>query len=198
MQFFEDLGALVERRWRGENYDENAFPAVAAEALAETAPSEHLDPWDVIRWVHQSNALPAQQDLPASFGDPPITLYAGPRFHIDIYFWLDGTTNIHQHGFCGAFQVALGSSLHSSYSFDQDREISAHFSVGRIALEHVELLKKGDIRRILPGREFIHSLFHLERPSATVTIRTYSTPGGPQYKYLKPYFAVDPFFTDAS
>jgi hypothetical protein len=94
--------------------------------------------------------------------------------------------------------VALGSSIHSRYSFDQEREINAHFSTGKMALENVELLKKGDTRRILPGHEFIHSLFHLDRPSATITIRTYSTPGGPQYKYLKPYFAVDPFFTEAS
>lgn len=198
MQFFETLGALVEQRWRRENYDENAFPAVASEALEQMAPSEHLDPWDVIRWVHNSNTLPPQQDLPASFGNPPITLYDGPRFHIDIYFWLDGTTSIHQHGFCGAFQVALGSSLHSRYTFGEEREINAHFSVGKTVLENVELLKQGDTRRILPGREFIHSLFHLERPSATITIRTYSTPGGPQYKYLKPHFAIDPFFGEAS
>src|SRR5262249_25955269 len=121
MQFFEDLGALIERRWRGENYDENAFPVVASEALAETTPSERIDPWDIIPWPPHRNSLPAHRPPPAIFGAPPITLYAGPRFHIDIYFWLDGTTSIHQHGFCGAFQVALGSSLHSSYSFDEDR-----------------------------------------------------------------------------
>jgi hypothetical protein len=198
MQFFEDLGALVERRWRSENYDENAFPELASEALAETVPSERFDPWDVIRWVHNSNTLPAQQDPAATFGNPPITLYAGPRFHIDIYFWLDGTTTIHQHAFCGAFHVALGSSIHCRYSFEEQREINAHFSVGKLALDHVELLRMGDTRRILPRREFVHSLFHLDRPSATITIRTYATPGGPQYKYLKPYFAVDPFFTETS
>jgi len=197
MQFFEDLGALVEQRWRSENYDEDAFPAVASEALEETTPSEQIDPWDIVRWVHHSTALPSQPDLPGTFGNPPITLYAGPRFHIDIYFWLDGTTSIHQHRFCGAFQVALGSSLHSRYSFHQEREINARFSVGKIALERVELLNKGDTRRILPGPDFIHSLFHLDRPSATITIRTYETPGGPQFKYLKPHFAIDPFFADA-
>src|SRR5215471_7871669 len=198
MQFFETLGALVEQRWRRENYDENAFPAVASEALEQMAPSEHLDPWDVIRWVHNSNTLPPQQDLPASFGNPPITLYSGPRFHIDIYFWLDGTTSIHQHGFCGAFHVALGSSIHSRYTFNQDREINAHFSIGSIEFDNVELLKKGDTRRILPGSAFIHSLFHLDRPSATLAVRTYSTPGGPQYNYLKPSVATDPFFTEQS
>src|SRR5215467_1022093 len=174
MQFFENLGALVEQRWRSENYDEDAFPSVASEALEETTPSEQIDPWDIVRWVHHSAALPAQQDLQGTFGNPPITLFAGSRFHIDIYFWLDGTTSIHQ-----------------------EREINARFSVGKIALERVELLNKGDTRRILPGPDFIHSLFHLDRPSATITIRTYETPGGPQFKYLKPHFAIDPFFADA-
>jgi hypothetical protein len=46
---------------------------------------------------------------------------------------------------------------------------------------------------------FIHSLFHLDRPSVTITIRTYKAPGAPvQYSYLKPFLAVNPFFTDAS
>ena len=198
MQFFQDLGELVEQRWRNLNYHEESFPEVAANALDETTQSEDIDPWDIIRWVHHSPTLPLQQDLPASFGNPPITLYSGPRFHIDIYFWLDGTTSIHQHGFCGAFHVALGSSIHSRYTFNQDREINAHFSIGSVEFDNVELLKKGDTRRILPGSEFIHSLFHLDRPSATIAVRTYSTPGGPQYNYLKPSFATDPFFTEQS
>src|SRR4030095_10603662 len=109
------------------------------------------------------------------------------KFHIDIYYWLDGTTTIHQHGFSGAFQVFLGSSVHSQYSFEHERRITPHFSVGRVCLNSVELLKEGDIRTIIPGRRFIHSLFHLDRPSATITIRTYETPSAlPQYDFLKP------------
>ena len=57
--------------------------------------------------------------------------------------------------------------------------------------------RAGGTRKILPGRQYIHSLFHLDRPSATITIRTYENPGAhPQYDYLKPNFAVDPFFRE--
>ena len=199
MQFFHDLGWLAEQRWRDKNYDEGAFPEIAAQALAEMDPNKHVSPWDIVRWVHTNTQLPSQQDVDANFGNPPVTLYAGPRFHIDVYFWLDGTTTIHQHAFCGAFQVLLGSSIHSQYGFKQEQQINAHFAIGEIALDSVQLLKEGDIRRILPGDRYIHSLFHLDRPSATVTIRTYQSPSGyPQFNYLKPCVALHPFYKEQS
>ncbi len=195
MEEFQKLGALIEERWKAQNYSEEVFPDLAAQALAEADLNERVDPWDIIRWVHNSPSLPEQKDLEGRFGDPPITLFAGPRFFIDIYFWLDGTTSIHQHGFTGAFQVLLGSSIHSRYSFREDKILSEHFSVGELKLEEVQLLERKDIRTIRPGRQFIHSLFHLDRPSATITIRTEHTPSAAlQYDYRKPYFALNPFF----
>ncbi len=141
--------------------------------------------------------MPEQRDLPGRFGDPPITLYNSPRFHIDIYFWLDGTTSIHQHAFCGAFQVILGSSLHSSYGFDTKEVINSFTELGSIDLDHCELLNVGDVRKILAGREFIHSLFHLDQPSATIVVRTHRSPLHlPQFDYRKPFLAVDPFFDE--
>jgi hypothetical protein len=197
VQFFADLGSLVEKRWCDKNYDEGSFPDIASQALRESDPSQHVDPWDIIRWCHRTSQLPGQQDVEGKFGDPPLTLYAGPRFHIDVYFWVDGTTEIHQHSFSGAFQVLLGSSIHSQYRFENEQKISARFSVGRVVLNSVECLRVGDVRRILPGRQYIHALFHLDRPSATITVRTYNNPGAqPQYSYHKPYFALDPFFRE--
>ncbi|MGA9773212.1 MAG: hypothetical protein WBV94_29545 [Blastocatellia bacterium] len=195
MQVFQDLGSLIERRWRDEDYCEEIFPEIAERALLEMTPRRQVSPWDIIRWVGTSTELPQQQDVGGAFGNPPITLYNGPGFYIDVYYWLDGTTSIHQHSFSGAFQVFSGSSLHSLYEFEEKRRVNAHFSVGQIALNSVELLKEGDVRQIVPGRPHIHSLFHLDRPSVTITIRTRSTPSAqPQYDYHKPYFAVDPFY----
>ena len=199
MRLFAELGALVEKRWRDKNYSENFFPGIAAQALSEMRLSDRVDPWEIIRWVHATPDLPEQMDLDAKFGNPPLTLFAGPRFYIDIYYWLDGTTTIHQHAFSGAFQVLLGSSVHSKYRFEKDREVNPHFLTGKILLGDVSLLKGGDIREIKPGPQFIHSLFHLERPSVTTTIRTHKAPGAAvQYSYLKPFLAVNRFFTDAS
>jgi len=195
MEEFQKLGAQVEDRWRAENYSEERFPEIAEQALSEADLPARVDPWEIIRWVHTSGSLPHQYDVEGRFGNPPITLFSGPRFYIDVYYWLDGTTSIHQHAFTGAFQVLLGSSIHSRYSFREDKIINEHFSTGTVALEEVQLLKLKDVRAIRPGRNFIHSLFHLDRPSATITIRTEHTPSsGIQYDYRKPHFALDPFF----
>ena len=195
MEEFQKLGALVESRWKAENYSEQLFPEIAAQALVESDLPARVDPWEIIRWVHTADSLPQQFDVDGRFGNPPITLFSGPRFFIDIYYWLDGATTIHQHAFTGAFQVLLGSSIHSRYSFREDKIINEHFSVGELALEEVQLLELKDVRMIRPGRDFIHSLFHLDRPSATITIRTEHTPSAAlQYDYRKPHFAMDPFF----
>lgn len=197
MQPFAELGALVESRWRDENYGEHSFPEIAAAALAESDLTARVDPWEIIRWVHTTPQLPRQQDRKANFGNPPITLFNGARFYIDVYYWLDGTTSIHQHAFSGAFQVLLGSSVHSHYRFDVEREINPHFLLGKMQLQDVSLLTKGNIRTICAGPQFIHSLFHLERPSVTITVRSnHAASAAVQYSYLKPFVAFDPFYEE--
>ena len=47
---------------------------------------------------------------------------------------------------------------------------------------------------ILPGAQFSHSTFHLEKPTVTIVIRTVTNgEARPQYTYLKPFVAYDPF-----
>ena len=195
MQFFEDLGRVVEQRWRDRSYSEESFPSIAAEALGEMDAVSHVNAWDVIRHLQEGVSLPTQKD--DDFSDVPVTMYLGPRFRVDVYFWLDGTTSIHEHSFSGAFQVLMGSSIHSRYEFEGRREVNAHFSAGNVLLKSVEALGVGDVRRILPGGDFIHALFHLERPSVTLTVRTKQTPQAqPQYAYLKPHIGLNPFFNE--
>ena len=198
-EVFQALGAAIESRWRDQNYDEQAFPNIAAEQLAEAELNDRVTAWEAVRWVHSLPQLPIQHDVEGRFGNPPITLYSGRRFHIDIYFWVNGTTDIHQHGFHGAFQVLLGSSIHSRYGFQQEHAISERFLIGQVIFKDSELLKVGDIRKIIAGKEFIHSLFHLDRPSATITVRSHeAVTAQPQYSYLRPHVAYDPFFKQVS
>ena len=198
-EFFRHLGEVVEAMWRKTNYDANAFPKIAAAALAAHQPSGHLEALDLIRSIGNNHSLPSQQDLEADFSNLPITLFVGTRFFIDIYFWLDGTTTIHQHGFAGAFQVLSGSSLHCHYDFVPKQIVNPHFQIGKMSLRKTRLLSHGDIKPIIPGSSYIHSLFHLDRPSATITIRTSGLPTAqPQFSYLKPGIAFDPFFKEPS
>jgi hypothetical protein len=197
MEIFQNLGAKIEQLWRDKNYDESLFPQVAGKALREANVPEKVSGWDVIQWTMNQTYLPDQRDLHASFGDPPITLYNSPRFHIDVYFWLEGTTAVHQHAFCGAFQVLMGSSIHSWYDFDLQEKINLFTEIGNINLKTVDLLTVGDVQEIAAGKEYIHGLFHLDQPSATVVVRTHSSPLHlPQFSYHKPFLAVDPFFEE--
>ena len=199
MELFQKLGAQVEVLWRDKNYDETAFPEIAADALREANLPTKVSAWDVIEWTMAQNFLPEQKDLAGKFGDPPITLYNSPRFHIDVYFWLEGTTAIHQHAFCGAFQVLLGSSLHSWYEFERQESVNTFTEIGNINLKLCELLSVGDTQAIKAGKQYIHGLFHLEMPSATIVVRTHKSPMFlPQFSYYKPFLAIDPFFEEAN
>lgn len=199
MKLFKELGESIEKLWRDENYDEEIFPSIAKKALEEANLPEQITAWEVIEWTLMQTNLPDQKDLNASFGDPPITLFNAPRFHIDVYFWLEGTTATHQHGFCGAFQVLHGSSIHSWYEFDRTEKLNAFTEIGEISLKVCEILEIGDVQEIFAGKQYIHSLFHLEQPSATIVVRTHKSPLHlPQFSYHKPNLAVDPFFNEAN
>jgi hypothetical protein len=195
MQFFKQLGDQIERDWRAKDFNEELFPALAAEALRSACLPEKYTAWQVLEWTLEQTELPRQRDVKANFGDPPITVYSAPRFHIDVYFWFQGTTSIHQHAFCGAFQVMHGSSIHSWYEFDLNDKVNVFCEIGEMRLKSCDLLNVGDVQQILPGRQYIHSLFHLDHPSATIVIRTDKSPLYlPQYDYQKPGLALDPFF----
>jgi len=195
MKVFTELGEQIEDRWRAMDYDETCFPELAADALRRACLPEKVSAWDVLAWTLQQSEMPRQMDVPGRFGDPPITLFVAPRFYIDVYFWFHGTTSMHQHGFCGAFQVLEGSSIHSWYEFETRDAVNSFVQIGDLNLKVCELLKVGDIQEIRAGRQYIHSLFHLDHPSVTIVVRTEKSPLFlPQYDYHKPGLATDPFY----
>jgi hypothetical protein len=195
MELFQKLGEEIEALWRAKNYNEEDLPEIAGEALKQARLPEKVSAWDVLAWTMEQTVLPEQKDARASFGDPPITLYAAPRFHIDVYFWFEGTTAIHQHSFCGAFQVLHGSSIHSWYEWERREAVNTFTETGDMKLKVCELLEVGDIQPIWAGKRYIHSLFHLDQPSATIVVRTDRSPLYlPQFSYHKPHLAIDPFF----
>jgi hypothetical protein len=194
--FFQSLGAEIDAAWRAVDYDETSFPSIATEALERRPPSDNVDPYGAAEWVLRTPVLPRQRLMgDTEFGEPPIHVFDTPKFFIQILYWLDGTTSIHQHGFSGAFHVLAGSSLHSQFEFETTRRINAHLRIGDIRLQSAEILKPGTTQSIFAGGSMIHSLFHLERPSVTVVVRTPSeAESGPQYDYLRPSLALDPFY----
>lgn len=194
--FFEQLGRTVQERWERADFASTRFPAIARAALEERPPVEHVDPAAFVREFLLHDAQPAQTR--SGFGQPEVVVYAHPRFYIQALFWLDGTTDIHQHGFSGAFHVLTGSSIHARFDFAPTRTVAPHFLVGDVRMRTVELLETGRSVTIESGHGFIHSLFHLETPSITVVVRTQHDPGtDPQLNYLPPHVALDPTHHDA-
>jgi hypothetical protein len=194
--YFAELGRTVLQRWKEENFSLPAFPGIAREALETLPPSEAVDLNELIQDFLLSDEQPNQSA--SGFGQPELIVYEHPRFYIQVLFWLDGTTDIHQHEFSGAFHVMEGSSLHSHFEFQNPQPITAHFRLGDVVLKDSQFLQTGCTVPITSGAACIHSLFHLDTPSVTVVVRTQSDPGtGPQFTYLPPHVALDPVQDDA-
>ncbi|MEQ1748784.1 MAG: hypothetical protein ABL974_05145 [Prosthecobacter sp.] len=193
--FFKELGSRVLERWKRENFSLEKFPEIARGALEERLPSEHVDLAGFIQEFLLNDEQPLQTQ--SGFGQPELVAYDHPRFYIQILFWMDGTTDIHQHEFSGAFHVMSGSSIHAHYEFEKAQSVTPHLRVGEVRMKNIELLETGRTVPIISGQSCIHSLFHLDTPSITVVVRTQNDPGmNPQFNYLPPHMAVDPMFND--
>ena len=194
--YFEKLGQTVLERWRQQNFSLDVFPEITRVAIDENPPSDHVDIDEMIREFLLNDAQPFQSE--SGFGQPELIAFNDPRFYIQILFWLEGTTEIHQHEFSGAFHVMQGSSVHSEFDFVGARSVTPHIRTGDLQVKRIELLETGRTVPITSGRECIHSLFHLDTPSITVVIRTHHDPGtGPQYNYLPPHIAINPLHVDS-
>src|SRR6478672_7569530 len=192
---FKELGDTVLKRWKRENFSLAKFPQIAAAALDARPPSKKADLAALMRDFLLNDEQPAQTDSP--FGEPELVVYNHSRFYIQLLFWMDGTTEIHQHEFSGAFHVMHGSSIHALYEFEKSRPVTPYLRVGNLRMKKMELLESGRTVAIRSGQQDIHSLFHLDSPSVTVVVRTQHDPGtGPQLNYLPPHVAIDPHFSD--
>jgi hypothetical protein len=193
--FFNDLGRQVLAQWKKVNFSLEKFPAIARKALEARLPSKHVALPELMREYLLNDEQPLQSM--SGFGQPELIAYEHPRFYIQLLFWLDGTTDIHQHEFSGAFHVMHGSSIHAHYTFENARSVTPHLRLGDVRMKQIELLETGRTVPIVSGQSCIHSLFHLDSPSVTVVLRTHNDPGtGPQFNYLPPHLAVDPMHAD--
>jgi hypothetical protein len=193
--YFTELGKTVYARWKAVDFSLEAFPAIAANALGEKPPARHADLGKLIVDFLLNDEQPYQSS--SGFGQPELILHDNPKFYIQALFWMDGTTDIHQHGFSGAFHVMAGASLHARYDFLKPRPVTPRFRLGDLKLRETHLLPTGTTAPIESGDGCIHSLFHLETPSVTIVIRTHNDPGtDPQFTYLPPHVALDPIQND--
>ncbi len=191
-QLFHELGTAIEHAWRDEHFDEAGFAAIAVRSFQSFNIPSQCALTDVLQWAAFTEHLPQQVNPESTFGDPPITVYRGRRFFIDMYCWITATNAIHRHAFSGAFQLLEGSSLHTTYRFTPEHRINAGLVLGELERQRAELLRQGDIRPIHAGDALIHAAFHLDAPSATIVARTIVEPQHkPEYSYSPSGVAFD-------
>jgi hypothetical protein len=196
LSLLQNLGSSIERSWQSAEYDQSLFPRLCADELGKARLHEHVSPDDIVSAVF-AGKLPQQVDLDATFGQPPVTLFRGRRFYIAALFWVDGTTTIHDHAFAGAFQVLAGESIEANFSFAPERDVGGNMRLGRLLGGQTALRRAGDVRAVPAGPSFIHSLFHLARPSVSLVVRTFKDPTvATQFNYSSSGIAVDPFLQD--
>lgn len=196
--YFKTLGELVEQRWTAQGRRSERLPAIATAALQDIPVPSGLTPELILDLLATGRNVPKQRPSSDIFGQPPAVMYRGESFQIQALTWMEGTTSTHQHGFDGAFRVVWGSSLHVKYSFQQAESLAdGHLVAGELTMIQAEALWKGDVRPIVSGPAFIHSLFHLERPSMTVVVRNGSSGHSfPQYDYRLPGLGFDVLYED--
>ncbi len=195
MKFFEQLGQRVESAWLQQSRDERILPAIAYAALRETPPSQHANFEDIIDKMFETSQ--PRQPAVDDFAQPQIYLYCGEKIAVEALFWIDGTTAVHEHAFSGAFHVLSGSSVHSSYAFQEHKRFNTDLRIGSLERVASEILHAGDTRQILSGNGFIHQLFHLDTPSVSIVIRNRADGDRyPQLSYRDPGIAINHFRTD--
>lgn len=193
--YFEQLGQIILEQWQKHDLSLAAFPELTKAALEKSPPSAHIDLEELIHEFLSNNNQPPQGH--SGFGQPELIAFNSEHFYIQILFWMEGTTKIHQHGFSGAFHVMHGSSVHSEFEFLNPQSISPNLSTGDLSLKQIDLLDAGTTVPITSGNKCIHSLFHLESPSVTIVVRTHHDQGSsPQFNYLPPHIAIDPLHED--
>src|SRR6187431_1748375 len=148
---FEALGRTVLERWKRENFSLTKFPAIARAALDERSPAAHVDLATLVRDFLLNDEQPFQTD--SDFGQPELVAYSHPRFYVQLLFWTDGTTAIHQHEFSGAFHVMHGSSIHAHYEFEKARPVTPYIRVGNLRMKKMEILESGRTVAIVSGQQ---------------------------------------------
>jgi hypothetical protein len=186
------LGEEVEAAWTRADHAIDAFASIAAGAVKRFALHEAFDLDELSDWLSQTDHLPEQLDPRSRFGDPPITLWRAARFVIDVYFWIEPETALHDHGFAGAFTNLVGESLHCVYRLNSVEDPAPGVILSDLELETVERLEEGSIRAILGGRKFVHRVWHISRPTVTMCVRTAGeAPRLEQYTYFYPRFGIE-------
>jgi hypothetical protein len=190
MEYFDRLGAALERAWSARERDEDVFPDLALEALAALPPKDHLDVDALIDGVLDPFCTAPRQLAPlGAFGQPGVTTHYGRGFVVDVYFWTHSQSAIHDHPFRGAFVIVKGESVHARYRWVEHERLGPRARLGELTLAALELAGEGTVERFgMPQDPLVHALIHVPSPSVSMVVRTIRTHS--YFRYFPPSIAI--------
>lgn len=189
MESFHALGARIDRDWRATGRDEERFPDIAANALA-AHPLGGFDREGFLdAWLDPASPTGLQLAPPCAFGQPGTTVHHGDGFAIEVYYWLNSRSAIHNHPFCGVFTLLEGWSVHARYRVTEREHLGGGALRADGALDGLDLFRPGQVQRFsLHAHPLVHALVHVPIPSLSLVVRTIRSEG--YLRYLPPSLAL--------
>lgn len=193
------LAARIDSEWKAAGQKVSAFPAIAARVLSDAQPHREYDLSSLAGWTLSQRTFPQACNPFGPMGPPAFTIWSDGRFFVNVYAYTTPEVVIHDHDFAGAFINLSGTTIHATYEFPDAERIDPAIHVGTLNLHDIEVVRSGDVRRIDPGRRFIHQVWHVDQPTVVLVIRTgpLPRPGRRQYQYLHAGIATEVFRDEA-
>jgi hypothetical protein len=187
------LAARIGSEWKSAGTRLSAFPAIAARLLSDAQPHRGYDLESLAEWTLSRRTFPSACNPFGPLGPPAFTIWSDGRFFANIYAYTTPEVVIHDHDFAGAFVNLSGTTIHATYEFAEEERVAPAVHVGELAVRHVEVVGRGDVRQIDPGRRFIHQVWHLDQPTVVLVIRTgpLAAPARRQFQYLRAGIATE-------
>lgn len=187
------LAVRLDREWKTAGYKTAVFPKLAARFLGNFRP-ENSDRLQALSdWLLRSKKFPAPLNPFGTAGPPAFTVWANPRFVVNVYAYMHPAVNIHDHNFAGAFVNVVGRSLHCTWRFAGAERIQPSVHVGALDLRAGDLIPEDRVETIEAGSGFIHQVWHLSRPTVVVVVRMRPLPRRTlrQFEYFRPGVAME-------
>lgn len=171
MEKLIELAKKLDNQFKEDNYDVYNFHNLAAKALEEV--NEDDISIDKIIDVLDRGPFSQQFIIDDKFGEPSITIYKSEEIVLDILMWTSSDTNIHSHGFTGAFRTMKGETIQAIYKTKNTFKAPYEEMIeDEVTLKELKFLRVGAIQKIPSGISFMHKSYHVEIPTINLLFRT--------------------------
>ncbi len=163
----------VEEKWKTHHNKVDRLPELCIETIGELnlfasaqSLATHFPYQELKRYkAHPANGIIAVAE----------TEFLGMYLH----YWFDDIATPHHHAWTGFFMNLKGRVIHSVYDFIPAERMGAHLAFGELRNHTTELITEGMAVPVHPGDGYIHSLWHIDSPCISLSVRIKSSKFSP-------------------